>query len=559
MYRLMIVDDEHHIVDWLFDLFMEIPELDLDIIKAFSGSEALRILESNKIDIILSDVRMPGMNGLELLDKVYENWPGSKMIFLTGYNDFDFVYKAIKHEGVSYLLKTEDDDVIISAVKKSIESIEKELKNRDLLNQALDKDRLISHLTQKQMLMKIINGQITYGDIDQKEIDKFGIPLDVSQPLILILGRTNGDLANSDYIELSKNIISLHYLTQQYLSNAAEHVLIDVDKYHTLWVAQPKKAMIDKSNENENEEPWVKASINIKEMLETFQTACYESLDLKCSFFFYPKPVSWQMIEDRFSAMKSIANSRLGSLDRESMLIYTIDDNDEAMVNHYMKQFTTSNLQAKKLRMLQEYLEQGLENEFISVLRELNESIKDVSIHNISAVELYYSLSVLFLNDMNSCNLAENISLKISLNGLFNSSRFESWGEAFVYLEKLGNVIFSLKKDEKTSIEKEIILRIKSFVKNNIDGELTLIRISEKVNYNPSYISRFFKQSTGINLFDYISNIRISKAKELLENDNINILNIAKAVGYDSSQYFSTVFKKITGMTPIEYRNSIDR
>jgi len=116
-----------------------------------------------------------------------------------------------------------------------------------------------------------------------------------------------------------------------------------------------------------------------------------------------------------------------------------------------------------------------------------------------------------------------------------------------------------LKKDEKTSIEKEIILRIKSFVKNNIDGELTLIRISEKVNYNPSYISRFFKQSTGINLFDYISNIRISKAKELLENDNINILNIAKAVGYDSSQYFSTVFKKITGMTPIEYRNSIDR
>jgi two-component system response regulator YesN len=77
------------------------------------------------------------------------------------------------------------------------------------------------------------------------------------------------------------------------------------------------------------------------------------------------------------------------------------------------------------------------------------------------------------------------------------------------------------------------------------------------VNYNPSYVSRFFKQATGTNLFEFINKARIGKAKELLEEGSRPIQEIAKAAGFDSPQYFATAFKKTTGMTPNEYRNQL--
>ena len=90
MYRLLIVDDEYQIVDWLYELFRGIPYLDLDICKAYSGSEALEWLNRTKIDIVITDICMPGIDGLELADRIYKNWPFCKLIFLTGYDEFDF-------------------------------------------------------------------------------------------------------------------------------------------------------------------------------------------------------------------------------------------------------------------------------------------------------------------------------------------------------------------------------------------------------------------------------------------------------------------------------------
>ena len=438
MYRLMIVDDEHHVVDWLFELFMEKSGLDLDIIKAYSGKDALSILETSKIDVVLSDIRMPGINGLELLEKVCEKWPNSKMIFLTGFNEFDYVYKAIKHEGVSYLLKTEDDDEIINAVKKAIESLEKDLRNRELLSRELDKEILILHLMQKDMLLDIINNKIAYMDIDQTKLEKLEISLRIKQPVILLLGHINDTFANRGHLEQYKNIISLKYLTEKYLAKDNEYSIIDIDKYNILWIMQPKKVLLDNTTQVENDKVSQKAILYIKEMLEMFQTVCKESLDMEILFLFYNKPVLWESIGETLDAFKSIANRRAG-LNTEMPAIYYVNDKNETF------------------------------------------------------------------NDAN------------------------------------------------------IIQRIKSFIKDNINGELTLIRISECVNYNPSYVSRFFKQTTGTNLFDHINKVRINKAKELLENNTESIQNIAKAVGFDSSQYFATAFKKMTGMTPHEYRSEVNK
>lgn len=553
MYRLMIVDDERHVVEWLYELFMESSGLDLDIFKAYSGKDALSIMETSKIDVVLSDIRMPAMNGLELLEKVGENWPGCRVVFLTGFNEFDYIYKAIKHEGVSYLLKTEDDEEIINAVRKAIESIEKELKNRELLDRALDKEGLATHLMQREMLLDIVNRKITYSDVSQDRLEKLEIPLDIKLPVILLMGRINNALESRDYIEQSKNILSLKYLSEQYLSKFTVHALIDSDKYNILWMIQPRKTVQHDNNGDNEEKLWQKAALYTKEMLETLQTACKESLELEIQFLLYDKPVLWESIGERFDTLKFAAgfNSGISS-------VSVISSSDQVFSNSEGKFNMNGQTQRRKLEILKKYLENGMEKEFLEMLSEISESFRSIpSKHYFPAIEIYYSLSLMFLAYINQGNLVPKLSFRIGLNKLVNIDGFDSWRDAVEYLWDLGKLIFDFKKAEQANRDDEIIERIKSFVRENIDSELSLVRISQSVNYNPSYVSRIFKKIDGTNLFDYINNVRISKAKDMLENNSENIQSIAKSVGYDSSQYFATAFKKMTGMTPHEYRSSM--
>src|SRR5690606_14704865 len=110
MYRLLIVDDEEIIVNGLYEIFRNIKDLDLDVYKAYSGEEAIEWLNRTRVDIVLTDIRMPGIDGLELLEIIHRSWPQCRVIFLTGYDEFEYVYKAIQHKAVNYILKIEDND-----------------------------------------------------------------------------------------------------------------------------------------------------------------------------------------------------------------------------------------------------------------------------------------------------------------------------------------------------------------------------------------------------------------------------------------------------------------
>ena len=102
----------------------------------------------------------------------------------------------------------------------------------------------------------------------------------------------------------------------------------------------------------------------------------------------------------------------------------------------------------------------------------------------------------------------------------------------------------------------QLILKIKTYIREHLADSLTLATISRIVNYNEAYISRLFKQTNGMGLSEYISHERINKAKTLLTSTNDSMQSIATATGFDTSQYFSIVFKKTTGVSPSEYRRS---
>lgn len=555
MYRLLIVDDERHIVNWLYELFMEKSTLEFDIFKAYSGREGLEILNRVKIDIILTDIRMPGMSGLELMEKIHENWVNSKVIFLTGFNEFDYIYKATKYEGVSYILKTEDDDVIINAVEKAVESIEKELKNDEIASRAVESDQLIEYLMQREVLKGILEGQAAKKNKESNGMGKSEVLLDFKKPAILMVGWAGSRFNEMGYMEQLKTMLSIKYLTEKYFGRYILYEFTDIDENDMLWLMQPHEEAWD-SQMKDGSDVWDKPILFIREMLETFQKACRETLNLDISFLLYQEPACWDTLSRKLDMIKSVAGNRIG-FNTGTSVIFTISGNEECDVEmKNEKELMTACSKIKNITLLQGYLEQGQRKEFFDLFTDITGCIRGVSSkHNFPAIEVYYSLSLMFMTYINRYCLLEKLSFRIGLNKLTNTDEFGSWEDAVDYLSELGDAIFELQKNEQQSRDNDVIKNIKGFVKENIAGELSLVRISESVNYNPSYISRIFKQINGINLFDYINKIRIEKSMDLLEKTSDNIQNIAKAVGFDSSQYFATFFKKRTGMTPQEYRN----
>jgi two-component system response regulator YesN len=159
---------------------------------------------------------------------------------------------------------------------------------------------------------------------------------------------------------------------------------------------------------------------------------------------------------------------------------------------------------------------------------------------------------------INRWKLNEKIPFKTGLYKLLRVDKHASWTEAVGYLKQLSDIIFDIQLGEQEKRAVNTVTRIKEYINNHLQEDLSLVKLSDLVYFNPNYLSYLFKQQASINLSDYIKEARIKKAKLLLENPEIKVNDIAAAVGYGSATNFIRFFKKVTRMTPQEYRESIN-
>jgi YesN/AraC family two-component response regulator len=136
VYRILVIDDEDIITDSLARMLESLTRFDLDVYKAYSAAEALERLEKTDINIVITDIQMPGKTGLELLKDIRASWPGCQVIFLTGYGEFEYAVQAVKYHAARYILKTEGYEPLIEAVADSIEAVKQEERNAAILEKA---------------------------------------------------------------------------------------------------------------------------------------------------------------------------------------------------------------------------------------------------------------------------------------------------------------------------------------------------------------------------------------------------------------------------------------
>jgi two-component system response regulator YesN len=551
MYRLLIVDDMPIITDGLADLFLEHAEGDLEVFRAYTALEALDILHRLKIDVVLTDIKMPGMSGIQLLKEIRSQWPRCKVIFLTSYDEFDFAREAINLGSFDYILKTEGDERILSSVKKALAQIQEELEAEVVSSS--NKEQLVQakHVLQKEYFVQLLEGRCSQQESRQEKFEQLEIPLQWDMPVFLIIMRLDSVKEDINYSGLIRRFYSVQNIMEDGLQDRVLIFPIPYSHYQHIWLLQPMKNYVL------NENVWNNIFHFIYGNLETVQNICSSSLKLKVSFVISRRPAMWDQIAEKYLQMEMLLRSGIGL---NSEVLTT----DEELQKHKerrrllldKKEDNQNGFCLTPFYNLVEHLNSGEHAEFFELFEELNRKILDCCEELNVKLDVYHFLSHLFLTYINRWKMFDLIKDQVDISKLMKFDEDRCWKEYEAFFRELAAFLLELQALEREQQTNHLVEEIQEYINNHLDDDLSLTRLGELVHLNPSYLSRLYKQLTGIGLSDYIAQQRIAKAKKLLTESRMKISDITTSVGYNSAIAFTRFFKKAVGVTPQDYRDN---
>jgi two-component system response regulator YesN len=207
-----------------------------------------------------------------------------------------------------------------------------------------------------------------------------------------------------------------------------------------------------------------------------------------------------------------------------------------------------------KADILEAHLEAGRENEFMEELEQMSEFVLTVDDLHQHAAQAYYSIALVLYAKLTRLGLQDPTGER---GKLLDLEGHDSMKEAFRYLRRTAEDIFAFKRMDERGKTAHVIDRVCQYIEEHLDQDVTLVHLAERYYFNPSYLSRLFKQERGINISEYIEKCRIRRAKELLKEGDLKVRDVAPLVGYDAAHSFTRFFKKATGLTPQEYRDNL--
>ncbi|MBB3128451.1 two-component system response regulator YesN [Paenibacillus rhizosphaerae] len=548
MYRLLIVDDEPYIVSSLKDMFEDSDRMELDIYCAGSASEALDVMEKTRVDIVLSDIRMPGMSGLELLERVKGKWPACKVIFLSGHNEFTYVQAAMRHGIAGYLLKTDDEEEIVEAVRKAVDELGSEQAIQNLIESAHVQIKKALPMLQKDFLTSIVTESPVDEGACRRRFEELSIGLDAALPVMLVIGRV--DRWPDDFTLTDKELMlfAVQNIAAEVLAHTADMVTVVSGRARFFWLVQPKRA--------DTAVP-IGADVStrvIHELLDYVQAMSRKLLKLTISLSFTAQPFRWENLPQKYEALNRLLIRGLG--DSEEMLLVERGDayENDAPETASLRREKMTHLRQFRLNQLKTLIESGQQEAYFELLDDVLQQGSGDTFSDLQ--EIYYSIAVMLLSQINRWSVYAEIDKAYPVSRLLVMESHGSWPDACRFVRGISAGLFERLRQENTDRSNEVIRRLHEYIAGHIDGDLSLVRLADVVELNASYLCRFYKQQTGIGLSDYISELKLNAAKRMLSDTRMKISEIATRIGFESG-YFSRYFKKETSLTPQEYREKV--
>lgn len=534
MLTMIVADDEPYIRKSLIQVFKWQEEFGIEIIgEASDGQEAYELCLELKPDILFTDIMMPLLGGLQVAEKLKAANCPTKIIIISGAQDFSFAQSALKVNAEGYILKpvklNELRDVFNNVIARLRLERDQHFHMEQLKKQLHDNIPLI----REKFLQHLIAGMYSDEDDIWEKIEYFALPFSPGDPL------TAGVLQLDDYQSAVNKYSEEH---KQLLYFSIQNIMNECLSSHPggiCFVAGENEFVILYCPAGEAASSALSSLCEL--MISNIQT--YLRLDVSIG------------IGRVCSSVNRIADSYKDAL---AALVYKFYTGHASILHIKDIQPDTETLQSTffytfHAQLLNE-LKAGHTNQVMALLEKLFDRLVRPKlpidyVQSICAEMIFTSARTLYeidenieqvLNDrvtiMDKLYMQENIAgLKRYMLSLFYELSTHVAGK-------------NLSKNSRT------IHRIKAMIQEGYAEELSISRIAEEVFLTPNYISLIFKKETGETITDYITKVRMNRAKELLQTTDLKVMEISERVGYENPHYFSTVFKKTVGMHPLKYR-----
>ncbi|MGC4019788.1 MAG: response regulator [Muricomes sp.] len=526
MYHILIVDDEFLVrlglkttIDWEANGYKVVGE-------ASNGKEALEMARSSKPDIVLVDVKMPLMDGLEFITEAKKISEDISFIILSNYENFQYAKLAMKLGVSQYLLKSEINEDILLA---TLESVCTERRSRHVRHQDDNQARkayLSNNLSKAQ-----INECIPIGRMDAPPEGLFKAEGYVVMKYFCSIG-----LLNEQSIDmLSKTMISL--IEDEFRGAVYSEVIYQMHYYITLVCpadGHSEKSYMEKSASIGRKIKYyfsvsLKGGISRKEKAENLPQLLRQT--------------EWARQQCFFGGTGGKQTSNIRFSGENAFIIY-----EEGFRENLKKEERPHVSSSQILEYLTESKSRELEN----------------YIHHIFArIKAQSSYTVVQHTFIDFLSIAKSSLEKLNVpttEGFLTKLDYDNWNiltsveETEVYIHDIFESILGFKSKGISGYSASVKKTI-AYVEENYASNITLEDVARHGEISKSYLSMLFKQETGINFVTYLNQYRIEKGKKLLTDTNLKIYEIAEEIGFGSPYYFSKVFKELTGMQCKEYRN----
>lgn len=537
MLKMVILDDEKMERKYM-KKYIDWNSMGIEIVgEAANGVDGLEVCLNVKPDIILTDVKMPEMDGLEFSKKVKEFLPDVKIIFISGHDDFSYARSAVDLNAFGYILKPFRIENVIEVVRKVTTKCDEELKKdteRSKLKKILDENK---GLLKDSLIRELLNGIGSYERIWER-IDYLGINVIRGWYCTLLIEVDEfDDITNNMQIE-EKQFFSINLLNsiqRGVAGSNAENIKVS-DKHYSILlsfnfveeeitITQRVYAIAEAVKANLLEDLNISVTIGMSKLSNDIGSIIYlneQAKDaLKCKLF----NLKGQLISFNDTLIigekKEIDFKRLDNLIVDSLK----SSNVERLHN-----------------MMDEVFDGLLAN-------------RDVNSSNMQSICISIMCSAIrFLNEIN-CTFGDVFGDEsIVWNKLM---KFETIADIKQWVKNILDAIIDYVNLKKKSKNRMIVEKVLEIMKDRFGDELTTKELSKEIFLSPNYIGAIFKEEMGTGLLEHLTRIRMEKAEEMLRDPRLKIYEIALKVGYSNTPYFSTVFRDFTGLTPSEYRDKL--
>ena len=527
MYKIMLADDEGIVIDSLkFIIEKNFPDI-CQVESAKTGRKVIELAENYRPDIAIMDIQMPGINGIDAMKEIRQMNKSTIFIVMSAYDKFDYAREAINLGVLEYLNKPVDQQKIVEVLERAMKLIdeEKERRSQDLLI----KEKL-------ETVVPIIENNMIYTALFQDdydtEIDNFRSLLSIDKDFGYVIVLEWGDNQHDNHLT---NAVGTGIRMQSYYKEIREVIKGYFECIIGSMMANRVIIYV----------PYDKDSLEYSERIEIIEKTRTMIRKLK------------QYIDVRFRA-------GIGSVIRLEECARSYEEGQRALrksdgtVAHVadlpIMVSYEPNYPIDQERRLFEMTEKGNENEaLIAANRFFGWMVENYSDHiydiKLKTLEFVLWAEHLVINEggMEYHFLSRQDYLP-SLLALNSVDEIQQW-----FVNKISaacrDVVSSREKQSSSSVE-----RAKNFIMERYNKDISLDEVSKEVDISPYYFSKLFKEETGENFIEYLTSIRINKAKQLITGSDMSMKEICTEVGYSDPNYFSRIFKKNVGVTPTEYK-----